>query len=171
MSKINERISAVIQASGLTKTAFAERLKVSQQHVSRLAKDGAPSDRTITDICREFGVSESWLRSGEGEMFLQLSRRGGDHEVLHVHHPRPGQRVPAAVCLRPRPARAAPVAAPLRHGRQAPRPARCAKKRRGITPRPQSKAPCPIPRTGCFVVFQIFLDICFAKLYAKDISL
>ena len=74
MSEINERISAVIQASGLTKTAFAERLKVSQQHVSRLAKDGVPSDRTITDICREFGVSESWLRSGEGEMFLQLSR-------------------------------------------------------------------------------------------------
>ena len=70
MSEINERISAVIQASGLTKTAFAERLKVSQQHVSRLAKDGVPSDRTITDICREFGVSESWLRSGEGEMFL-----------------------------------------------------------------------------------------------------
>lgn len=74
MSEINERISAVIQASGLTKTSFAERLKVSQQHVSRLAKDGVPSDRTITDICREFGVSESWLRSGEGEMFLQLSR-------------------------------------------------------------------------------------------------
>ena len=71
MSEINERISAVIQASGLTKTAFAERLKVSQQHVSRLAKDGVPSDRTITDICREFGVREAWLRNGEGEMFVQ----------------------------------------------------------------------------------------------------
>lgn len=74
MSEINTRIAAVIQASGLTKTAFAERVKVSQQHISRLAKDGTPSDRTIVDICREFGVSEHWLRTGEGEMFIQLSR-------------------------------------------------------------------------------------------------
>ncbi len=74
MSEINTRISAVVQASGLTKTAFAERLKVSQQHISRLAKDGTPSDRTILDICREFNVNENWLRTGEGDMFLKLSR-------------------------------------------------------------------------------------------------
>lgn len=74
MSEINTRIAAVIQASGLTKTAFAERVKVSPQHISRLAKDGTPSERTILDICREFNVSERWLRTGEGEMFVQLSR-------------------------------------------------------------------------------------------------
>ena len=75
MSEINSRISAVIHASGLTKTAFGERLNVSQSHVSRLANgETAPSDRTIVDICREFGVSEHWLRTGEGEMFVRLSR-------------------------------------------------------------------------------------------------
>ena len=75
MSEINSRISAVIRASGLTKTAFGERLNVSQSHVSRLANgETAPSDRTIVDICREFGVSEHWLRTGEGEMFVRLSR-------------------------------------------------------------------------------------------------
>lgn len=74
MSEINTRIAEVIRASGLTKTAFAERINVSQQHISRLAKDGTPSDRTIVDICREFGVSEHWLRTGEGEMFVRLSR-------------------------------------------------------------------------------------------------
>ena len=75
MSEINSRISAVIRASGLTKTAFGERLNVSQSHVSRLANgETAPSDRTIVDICREFGVSEQWLRTGEGEMFVRLSR-------------------------------------------------------------------------------------------------
>ncbi len=75
MSEINSRISAVIQASGLTKTAFGEKLNVSQSHVSRLANgETAPSDRTIVDICREFGVSEHWLRTGEGEMFVRLSR-------------------------------------------------------------------------------------------------
>lgn len=75
MSEINSRISAVIRASGLTKTAFGEKLNVSQSHVSRLANgESAPSDRTIVDICREFGVSEHWLRTGEGEMFVRLSR-------------------------------------------------------------------------------------------------
>ena len=72
MSDINSRIAAVIKASGLTKTAFAEKLKVSQQHISRLAKNGIPSDRTIWDICREFNVNEIWLRTGEGEMFMDL---------------------------------------------------------------------------------------------------
>lgn len=33
-----------------------------------------PSDRTIADICREFNVSETWLRTGEGEMFQPRSR-------------------------------------------------------------------------------------------------
>lgn len=75
MSDINSRIAAVIQAAGMTKTAFAEKLNVSQSFISRLAAGvSTPSDRTITDICREFGVSEQWLRTGEGEMFLRLSR-------------------------------------------------------------------------------------------------
>lgn len=72
MSTINERIAACIEQSGLTKTAFAERINISQPHVSRLAKDGTPSDRTIADICREFNVSEPWLRTGEGPMFIEL---------------------------------------------------------------------------------------------------
>lgn len=74
MSTINERIAQCIDASGLTKTAFAAKINVSQQHVSRLSRDGTPSERTIADICREFNVDEHWLRTGEGDMFVHLSR-------------------------------------------------------------------------------------------------
>lgn len=75
MDTISARIAAVIKASGLTKTAFAERLNVSQSFVSRLAVGASvPSDRTIADICREFNVNEHWLRTGEGEMFSTPSR-------------------------------------------------------------------------------------------------
>lgn len=33
-----------------------------------------PSDRTISDICRVYGVNEVWLRTGAGEMHVPLSR-------------------------------------------------------------------------------------------------
>lgn len=75
MSTINERIAAVVKASCMTKTAFAEKINVSQPHVSRMVSgESIPSDRTISDICRVFGVSETWLRTGEGEMRLNLDR-------------------------------------------------------------------------------------------------
>ena len=76
MNTINDRISAVVKASGLTKTAFAEKINVTQSFISRVTSGtSTPSDRTILDICREFNVNEQWLRTGEGEMFLQLTRR------------------------------------------------------------------------------------------------
>ena len=30
-----------------------------------------PSDRTIQDICREFGCNEVWLRTGKGDPFKE----------------------------------------------------------------------------------------------------
>lgn len=74
MEDINSRIAKCITESGLTKTAFAERINVSQQYISKLAREGTPSDRTIADIVREFNVNETWLRTGEGEMFSPVSR-------------------------------------------------------------------------------------------------
>jgi len=74
LSTINERISQIISESGLSKTDFAKKISVSQQYVSKLSKDGTPSDRTISDICSIFNINDSWLRSGEGEMYKHLSR-------------------------------------------------------------------------------------------------
>lgn len=75
MDGLSERISAVIESLGMKKTAFAERLNVSQAFISQLCSGvKQPSDRTISDICREFNVSETWLRTGEGEMFQPKSR-------------------------------------------------------------------------------------------------
>ena len=69
MQTIGDRISLVIKRSGLTKTKFAEQLHLSQQFISSLCSGAKqPSDRTIADICREFNVSETWLRDGVGDM-------------------------------------------------------------------------------------------------------
>ena len=69
MQTIGDRISLVIKRSGLTKTKFAEQLHLSQPFVSGICSGAKqPSDRTIADICREFNVSEAWLRDGVGDM-------------------------------------------------------------------------------------------------------
>lgn len=75
MSALSSRIGELISALGIKKAVFADRLNVSQAFVSQMCSGSAnPSDRTVADICREFRVNEEWLRTGEGEMFIQLSR-------------------------------------------------------------------------------------------------
>lgn len=71
MQSLGERVALLIKALGITKAKFAEQLSVSSAFVSQLcANSRTPSDRTISDICRVFNVSEAWLRDGTGEMFV-----------------------------------------------------------------------------------------------------
>jgi transcriptional regulator with XRE-family HTH domain len=82
MGTINERFAKVVEESGISRTAFAEKIHVSQQYVSKLAKMGMPSDSTIADICREFSVNEEWLRTGDGEMYIPKTR---DDEIAEFY--------------------------------------------------------------------------------------
>lgn len=79
---MNERISQVRKSAGLTQEKFASRIGLTRNFVWMIEKgERIPSDRTIADICREFNVSEVWLRTGEGEMFVDL---GEDAELTQV---------------------------------------------------------------------------------------
>lgn len=74
MDTINQRIDFLIKDLGVTKTKFAESLHVSSQFISSLCSGAKqPSDRTVSDICREYGVSLAWLEDGVGEMYVQRS--------------------------------------------------------------------------------------------------
>ena len=74
MKNISERIGELIETLGIKKVRFAERLKIDQSYVTQLTTGKRkPSDRTISDICREFNVREEWLRNGCGEMFLDFT--------------------------------------------------------------------------------------------------
>ena len=71
---IGNRIGQLVDALGMKKVRFAERIKVDQSYVTQLTNGKrSPSDRTIADICREFNVREEWLRNGTGEMFLDFT--------------------------------------------------------------------------------------------------
>lgn len=75
METMADRISKVIRDKEKTKTAFSDRINVSQAFVSQMCSGlKVPSDRTIADICREFNVNEDWLRTGRGDPYIQLSR-------------------------------------------------------------------------------------------------
>lgn len=72
---MKNRILYIVEHSGLTKTAFAKRINVSQGLVSQMCSGTTnPSERTIQDICREFGCNEVWLRTGKGDPFKERSR-------------------------------------------------------------------------------------------------
>lgn len=75
METIASRITMVVNALGKSKTDFARAINVTPAYISKLGKqpESMPSDRTISDICREFGVNEIWLREGVGEMFREKS--------------------------------------------------------------------------------------------------
>ena len=84
MQTIGDRISIIIKRSGLTKTKFAEQLHLSQQFISSLCSGAKqPSDRTIADICREFNVSEAWLRDGVGD--IEVKRTMNQELALMVN--------------------------------------------------------------------------------------
>lgn len=75
MDNISERIERVVKESGLTKTAFAKRVGVSQAAVSLLCSGAtSPSNQTIKSICREFNIQEDWLRHGLDPMRAEVSR-------------------------------------------------------------------------------------------------
>lgn len=71
----NERVRALRKELGLTLQAFGDRLGVTRATVSRI-ENGVNnlSDQMVVSICREYGVSEEWLRDGVGEMFVPVTR-------------------------------------------------------------------------------------------------
>ena len=73
--EIKDRIKEIRQAKGLTQQEFADALKVSRNNIAGYETGRTyPSASAISLICKTFSVSETWLRTGEGEMFSENSR-------------------------------------------------------------------------------------------------
>lgn len=66
----NERVRELRKALGLTQIEFGDRVSVSQGHLTSVETGArAVTDKFIKLLHLEFGASENWLRTGEGEMF------------------------------------------------------------------------------------------------------
>lgn len=90
MFNLNERLKTLRKALNLNQVALGERLNISQAHVSALEKGiKSITDRIVSDYCREFNVNEIWLRTGEGEMFVQsntfsLDEKAKQHNLTEL---------------------------------------------------------------------------------------
>ena len=72
---MGERIKELRKALGLTQQKFADGMGVKQNTIAQYESGrNAPIDAVITLICRTYEVDETWLRTGEGEMFKPKSR-------------------------------------------------------------------------------------------------
>lgn len=67
---MKERIKSIRKSLGLTQEQFSDKLNLSRNYIAQLEiGTKVPSDRTISDMCREYNINEQWLRTGEGDMY------------------------------------------------------------------------------------------------------
>lgn len=68
---MNERLKKLRKALDLTQQEFGDRIGIKRNTLANYEIGrNEPIDAVINLICREFNVSETWLRTGDGEMFL-----------------------------------------------------------------------------------------------------
>lgn len=70
---MNERLKELRKSLRLSQSEFGTKLGVGNTAISKIENgERGLTDTLIKLICTEFEVSESWLRTGEGEMFPNL---------------------------------------------------------------------------------------------------
>lgn len=76
-SSIKERLKIVRKMTGLTQEKFGQAIGSKQNTIAGYEMGiREPSNSVITLICKEFGINDIWLKTGEGE----IKRKLGDEE-------------------------------------------------------------------------------------------
>lgn len=66
------RVAEIRKVKGLTQEQFSAPLKIDRATISNLENGNVPiTDKNISLICLTFAVNETWLRTGEGDMFVE----------------------------------------------------------------------------------------------------
>lgn len=72
---MKDRIKEIRKYFHLNQTDFGAKVGVKGNTIGNYEIGlRSPSDAVIFSICREFGVNEDWLRTGEGEMLIPKTR-------------------------------------------------------------------------------------------------
>lgn len=84
---IGKRIREVRKSQGLTQTEFGAQIGIKGNTVTGYENGTRrPSDAIINSICLVFGVDQTWLRTGEGEMCVPVPDVGGALQGLFTDY-------------------------------------------------------------------------------------
>ncbi len=87
---MNERIKQVRKASGLTQAEFADRIKASRDKIASYETGRVvPTDTTLNLIAKEFSISYTWLKTGEGPMQDPTGDRDALDKITGVYQSLP----------------------------------------------------------------------------------
>jgi len=68
---LKERLKELRKTLGMTQAEFSDRIGIKRNTLANYETGrNEPIDGIIFSICREFSVSEEWLRTGKGEMLI-----------------------------------------------------------------------------------------------------
>lgn len=71
---IGERIQEIRKENGLSQEEFGKRLAVSRNVVAKYENGLVePPELFINHLCIKFGVSENWLKTGEGQTYSAIT--------------------------------------------------------------------------------------------------
>ena len=69
---MKDRIKLIRQNAGMTQQEFAKQIGVSRNTIATYETSvRIPIDAIVLSICREFNINETWLRTGEGNMYME----------------------------------------------------------------------------------------------------
>lgn len=72
---VGERLKAVRKFYKLTLEKFGDKVGVTSSSISDIEKGRRELTKQMCiSVCREYDVNETWLRTGEGDMFVAQSR-------------------------------------------------------------------------------------------------
>lgn len=70
---MNERLKQLRDHLELTQEEFGKRIGSARNTIANYETGNrVPSNAILLSICREFNVNETWLRTGNGEMFNEM---------------------------------------------------------------------------------------------------
>lgn len=72
---MNNRIKKIRTDLNLTQQQFADKLGIKRGAIANYEIGrNAPIDAVISLICDKFDVNETWLRTGEGKPYIEISK-------------------------------------------------------------------------------------------------
>lgn len=74
MENLLDRLRKIFSDSGESQTSIAKKTNVTSAYIWKILNNDSvrPRDLFIDAVCREFNVNEVWLRTGEGEPYIEI---------------------------------------------------------------------------------------------------